>query len=59
MNKYGVFFEAKYEGKWNDDYFTLGGEGFSWDDAMYIANDLKAHGADGIPVRNVRVAKLS
>ena len=56
--KYGVFFEARYEGKWTDDYFTLNGEGFNYDEALYIANDLKAHGADGIPVRNVRIERL-
>ena len=56
--KYGVFFEARYEGKWSEDYFTLNGDGFTWDEAVYIANDLRSHGADGIPVRNVRIEKL-
>lgn len=58
MKRYGVFFESRFEGKWINDRFTMNGAGFSWDDALYIANDLKAHGCDGIPVRNVRIEEL-
>lgn len=59
MKKYGVFFEEKCNGNWTEDYFTMNGEGFDYDDAVYIANDLKSHGADGIPVRNVTIKELT
>lgn len=58
MKKYKVVFEERFNGEWHDDYFSNNGKGFSYNDALYIKQDLQAHDSDGIPVRNVRIEEM-
>jgi hypothetical protein len=57
MKKYKVTFEERINGVWREDYFSNNGEGFSYNDALYIAQNI-AHGLDGIPVRDVQIEEI-
>ena len=58
MKYYKVTFQFKHDGEWKDDYLSNNGEGFNHTDARYIADDLKSHGADGLPCREVYVQRM-
>jgi hypothetical protein len=58
MKKYKVTFEERFNGIWNEDYFSNNGEGFTYDDALHIKQDLASHDLDGIPVRNVQIEEI-
>lgn len=57
MKKYSVIFEQMSFGKWEKDNLTFNGKGFNWDDAIYVANQLKANSAD-IPIRNIKIIEM-
>lgn len=57
--KYKITFEFfNEERNWVADYFSNAGMGFTLRDAEYIANDLKAHGCDGLAIRNVKIEQI-
>lgn len=58
MKKYKVIFEAMYNGKWQDDYFSNNGMGFTYNDALYIKDSMEAYGLDGIPHRSVQIVEM-
>ena len=57
MKRYKVTFEERINGIWKEDYFSNNGEGFSYNDALYISQNI-AHGLDGIPVRNIQIEEI-
>lgn len=59
MNVFKVTFQFRHNGEWVDDYFSNCGQGFSYKDALDIVTDLRSHGADGLPCRNVQIQRLS
>ena len=58
MNYFKVTFQFKHDGEWKDDCLSNNGEGFSYADARYIADDLKSRGADGLLCREVQVERM-
>lgn len=57
MKKYRVIFEFRTGGVWSGDYFSNNGEGFTYNEALYIAHSI-ANGLDGMAVRDIKIVEM-
>ena len=56
---YKVTFEDKINGEWVKDYFSNGGRGYSYNEALEIKEGIERDGLDGLPFRDLKIEEMA